>query len=86
MRGHHSPLGWAVTVLIAVACAHVLLELAGAVLVVAVALRLLALPARDVLSHRANRCPLFDRSRRQAVVVERVQPSAPDRRRGDRSS
>jgi len=36
MRGHH-PLGWAATLLIAVAYAHVLLELAAAVLAVAVA-------------------------------------------------
>ena len=35
MRGRHSPLGWAATLLIAVAYAHVLLELAAAVLAVA---------------------------------------------------
>ena len=40
MRGHN-PVGWAATLLIAVAYAHVLLELAGAVLAVAVAVRLL---------------------------------------------
>ena len=44
MRGHN-PVGWAATLLIAVAYAHVLLELAAAVLAVAVAGRLLLSPA-----------------------------------------
>ena len=43
MRGHN-PVGWAATLLIAVAYAHVLLELAAAVLGVAVAVRLLVAP------------------------------------------
>ena len=47
MRGHHSPIGWAATLLIAVAYVHVLLELAAAVLAVAVAVRLLASPVRE---------------------------------------
>ena len=49
MRGHHNPIGRAATMLIAVAYAHVLLELSAAVLAVAVALRLLASPVRGVL-------------------------------------
>jgi len=51
MRGHHNPIGWAATMLIAVADAHVLLELSAAVLAVAVAVavRLLASPVRGVL-------------------------------------
>ena len=55
MRGHHSPVGWAATMLIAVAYAHVLLELAAAVLAIAVAVRLLTSPARELLSERARR-------------------------------
>ena len=43
--------------LIAVAYAHVLLELAAAVLAVAVAVRLLASPVRDVLYERALPLP-----------------------------
>ena len=42
--------------LIAVAYAHVLLELSAAVLAVAVAVRLLVSPVRGVLYERARRC------------------------------
>jgi hypothetical protein len=77
MRGHH-PGGWAATLLIAVAYAHVLLELAGAVLAVAVALRLLLAPARELV--RARHCAQLGR-RRWAVapVIERRPAREPDR-------
>jgi hypothetical protein len=53
--------------LIAVAYAHVLLELAAAVLAVAVAVRLLVSPARDVLSARCAvaRCSIAPTARRR---------------------
>jgi hypothetical protein len=54
MRGHN-PVGWAATLLIAVAYAHVLLELAAAVLAVAVAARLLVSPARELIAARRYR-------------------------------
>jgi hypothetical protein len=53
MRGHN-PVGWAATLLIAVAYAHVLLELATAVLAVVVAARLLLSPARLTRRRRAR--------------------------------
>jgi hypothetical protein len=72
MRGHgHMPLGWAATVLIAVAYAHVLLELAAAVLAVAIAIRLLAVsPVRETLAGRLRRCRLLDRRGCRAAVIE----------------
>jgi hypothetical protein len=70
MRGHGStPLGWAATLLIAVAYAHVLLELAGAMLAVAVAARLLVSSVRTALCARACECRLPG-GRRVAVVIE----------------
>lgn len=54
MRGHN-PVGWAATLLIAVAYAHVLLELAAGVLAVAVAVRLLVAPTRELISARRYR-------------------------------
>jgi hypothetical protein len=71
MRGHN-PVGWAATMLIAVAYAHVLLELAAAVLAVAVAVRLVLLaPARDLLCGRPRRCGLPGRHRCEAVLIDR---------------
>ena len=67
MRGHN-PVGWAATLLIAVAYAHVLLELAGAVLAVAVAARVLLSPVRTALCARARECRLPG-GRRVAVVI-----------------
>ena len=55
--------------LIAVAYAHVLLELAAAALAVAVAVRLLISPARDLLGGRARRCRLPDR-RAEVIAVD----------------
>ncbi len=80
MRGHN-PLGWAATLLIAVAYAHVLLELAGAVLAVAVAVRLLvASPIREAL--RARRYDWLGWSRWPvALVIERRPAREPDRQR-----
>ena len=76
MRGAgHGPVGWAATLLIAVAYAHVLLELAAAVLAVAVAVRLLTAPARDALLGRARRCGLPGRRRCEAVVIDRPPPA-----------
>ena len=71
MQGHRTPLGWAATMLIAVAYAHVLLELAAAVLAIAVAARLLTAPARELLSARARRSGLPGRRRREVVVIDR---------------
>ena len=68
MRGHN-PVGWAATLLIAVAYAHVLLELAAAVLAVAVAARLLLSPARELIG--ARRCRRLDRRWAATPVVER---------------
>ena len=75
MRGHN-PVGWAATLLIAVAYAHVLLELAGAVLAVAVAVRLLLSPARELI--RARECRQLGRRRWPALVIERRPASEPD--------
>jgi hypothetical protein len=66
MRGHHDPIAWAATMLIAVAYAHVLFELAAAVLVVAVAVRLLVSPARGGLREPARRA--LDHRNRVKVV------------------
>jgi hypothetical protein len=77
MRGN-SPVGWVATLLIAVAYAHLLLELAGAVLVVAVAVRLLLAPARDLV--RAHHCAQLGRRRWPvAPVIERRPAREPDR-------
>lgn len=51
----HNPVGWAATLLIAVAYAHVLLELAAGVLAVAVAVRLLVAPTRELIGARRYR-------------------------------
>ena len=64
--------------LIAVAYAHVLLELAGAMLAVAVAARLLLSPARATLSGRAREVRLGGR-RRVTLVLERRPAREPDR-------
>ena len=71
--------------LIAVAYAHVLLELSAAVLAVAVAVRLLLSPARGVLSERARRCRPLDR-RGQVMVVDHRSANEDDRRPGGRVS
>ena len=78
MRGRHTPLGWAAVLLIAVAYAHVLLELAGAVLVVAVAVRLLLAPARDLVRAH-DRAQLGGRRLPVALVIERRPAREPDR-------
>jgi hypothetical protein len=78
MRGHHSPIGWAATMLIAVAYAHVLLELAAAVLAVAVAVRLLVSPVRGVLYEQACRCRVIHR-RPEVMVADRRSASEVDR-------
>ena len=69
----HSPVGWAATLLIAIAYAHVLLELAAAVLAVAVAARLLLSPARDLIG--ARRCPRLGRRWADAPAVEPRPPA-----------
>jgi hypothetical protein len=85
MRGHHNPAGWAATMLIAVAYAHVLLELAAGVLAVAIAVRLLVSPVRGVLCERVRRgCALGRRG--QVVVVDRRSANEGDRRPGGRVS
>jgi len=55
--------------LLAVAYAHVPLELAAAVLAVAVTVRLLVSPARELLGGRARRCLLPDR-RAEVIAVD----------------
>jgi hypothetical protein len=85
MRGHHNPIGWAATMLIAVAYAHVLLELSAAVLAVAVAVRLLLSPARGVLCERAHRCRPLVRGGR-VMVLDRRSAHEADRRPHSRLS
>ena len=75
MRGHN-PVGWAATLVIAVAYAHVLLELAAAVLAVAVAGRLLLSPGRELIATRRYR--RLDRRWTAASVVERAPVREPD--------
>ena len=77
MRGHN-PLGWAASMLIAVAYAHVLLELAAAVLAVALAARLLLSPMRTALRARARECGLPGR-RHVALVMEPRRAREPGR-------
>ena len=75
----HNPVGWAATLLIAVAYAHVLLELAAGVLAVAVAVRLLVAPTRELISARRYR-QLGQRW--QAVAGGAAGRAAPDKRVG----
>jgi hypothetical protein len=70
-RRGSSPLGWAATVLLAVAYAHVLLELAGGVLAIAIAVRLLGKPAREAIGARVRAARLLDRAPCQATAVDR---------------
>ena len=85
MRGHHNPIGWTATMLIAVAYAHVLLELSAAVLAVAVAVRLLLSPVRGVLCERARRCRVIHR-RPEVMVVDHRSANEGDRSPGGRVS
>ena len=71
--------------LIAVAYAHVLLELAAAVLAVAVAARLLVSPVRGVLCERARRCRVIHR-RPEVMVADRRSANDVDRGPGGRVS
>ena len=73
--GGHGLLGWAATLLIVVAYAHVLLELTAAVLALALAVGLLTTPARDALLGRARQCGLPGRRRCAAVVIDRPPPA-----------
>ncbi len=70
---------------IAVAYAHVLLELAAAVLTAAVAVRLLVSPVRGALCERARRRWALDR-RGQVMVVDRRSANEADRPPGGRVS
>ena len=70
--------------LIAVAYAHVLLELSAAVLAVAVAVRLLLSPARGVLCERARSSRMIHR--RPEVMVDHRSANQGDRRPGGRVS
>jgi hypothetical protein len=79
MRGHN-PVGWAATLLIAVASAHVLLELAAGVLAVAVAVRLLVAPTRELIG--AQRYRQLGRRWRAAPPVRR--PTADESDAGSR--
>ena len=69
--------------LIAVAYAHVLLELAAAVLAVAVAVRLIVSPARDLLAGRARRSLLPDR-RAEVIAVDHRPANEVERQPGRR--
>ena len=64
--------------LIAVVDVHVLLELAAGVLAVAVAVRLLVSPVRDVVRERACRCRVI-RRRPEVTVAARRSASEVDR-------
>jgi hypothetical protein len=55
MRGYHSPWGWAAVILVTVTYAHVILELAVAVLAVAFAARVIMSPAPGVIARRVRR-------------------------------
>jgi len=83
MRAHHNPLAWAATMLLAVAYAHVILELAAAVLGVALAVRLLASPARSVLRRPEWRLPALNRAGRQPARIERAAVNATPRQVDD---
>jgi hypothetical protein len=69
--------------LIAVAYAHLLLELSAAVLAVAVAVRLLVSPVRGGLGERARRCRLPDR-RAEVIAADHRPANEVDRRPGRR--
>ena len=71
--------------LIAVAYAHVVLELSAAVLAVAVAVRLLVSPVRGVPCERARRYRVIHR-RPEVMVVDRRSANEGDRRPGGRVS
>ena len=71
--------------LIAVAYAHVLLELSAAVLAVAIAVRVLVSPVRDVVCARARRCRVIHR-RPEVMLVDRRSASEVDRGPGRRVS
>ena len=75
-----NPVGWAATLLIAVAYAHVLLELAAGVLPVAVAVRLLVAPTRELIGGRRYR--QVGRRWQAAPLVER--PTADESDAGTR--
>jgi hypothetical protein len=72
----NNPVGWAATLLIAVAYAHVLLEFAAAVLAVAVAGRLLLSPARELIA--ARRYGRLGRRWEAEPVIERPPMREPD--------
>jgi hypothetical protein len=64
--------------LIAVAYAHVLLELAAAMLAVAIGVRLLVPPVGGVLCERARRCRAIDH-RPEVIAVDRRSADEVDR-------
>jgi hypothetical protein len=64
------PVGSAAVVLLAVAYAHVLLELGGAVLAIAIAVRLLGRPVREAIVERVGGGWLLDRPRCQDAAVD----------------
>ena len=79
MRAHHNPLAWAATMLLAVAYAHVILELAAAVVGVAVAVRLLVGPARSVLRRPGRLLPALNRTGHGPAGIQRSAVNATPR-------
>jgi len=65
------PVGWAAVALLAVAYAQVLVELAGAALAVAIAVRLLGGPVREAIGDRVRGGRLLERPPCEAAAVER---------------
>jgi len=79
MRAHHNPLAWAATMLLAVAYAHVILELAAAVVGVAVAVRLLVSPASSVLRRPGWRLPALNQAGHRPARIKRAAVNATPR-------
>jgi len=73
--------GSAAVVVLALTYAHVLLELAGAVLAIAIAMRLLGRPVQEAIVERVRGGRLLDRAPCQAGAVERSLDGAARRRR-----
>ena len=96
MRRGHNPLGWAATLLIAVAYAHVILEIAAAILAVAVGVRLLLISpvrhaigsqrpprvARPAAVHGGDRTPTGKRGAEQRSAAAEVGDGVMGRVRG----
>lgn len=89
MGGHGShPLGWTVLALVVVAYAHVILELAGAALALAIATRIMTAASTRILIDRVmSRRHRRGHTGRDAIGIARPTPDAPAEDHGvDRSA